>query len=354
MEKQRGYVMKIPLLLEKIMFGFVESQVLFVCHELKLFDCLIDEGPSTLDQISNHLKLPEASLERLLICAHCINLLEKEGNKYKINPEWAPFLSSKSNHYCGERFGHYFKTSYQIFGYLLSAIRENKQQWEKIGRNAKAINDINSIYTDFIYVNEQSIEAFLSTMWASGYTDSIDLCEKFSLAGYKKLIDLGGASGSFAVAAMHKNPNLDAIIVDYPQVRPYAEAKLKEHHLESRAYFYEGDIFRDALPAGDVYSIGYLLSDWPESMCVSLIQKTYARLPTNGLIVILEKLFDEDKSGPYLTAMLNLTMLLEMQGKHGSASDYVNWLEKAGFMDCQVIPSSGEKHMIIGVKKNLR
>lgn len=33
-------------------------------------------------------------------------------------------------------------------------------------------------------------------------------------------------------------------------------------------------------------------------------------------------------------------------------SEYLNWLQNAGFHDTQVIYSVGEKHMIIGVKKN--
>ena len=342
--------MKMPLLLEKMMFGFVESQVLFVCNELKLFDYLIENGVSSLRQISNHLGLPESSLERLLICAQCINLMAIENNHYKINPEWVPFLSSNSSYYCGGKFTHYFKSSYKIFDCLLPAIQENKPQWEKIGKKEISLNNINSVYSDFIYSNKQSTEEFLSTMWASGYIDSIDLCDKFSFAGYNKLIDLGGATGSFAIAAMQKNPDLNAIIMDYPQIKLYAEEKLTEHNLKSRASFYEGDIFKNTIPDGDIYSIGYLLSDWPEAMCFSLIQRAYDKLPNNGLIVILEKLFEEDKSGPYLTAMLNLTMLLEMHGQHRSASEYLNWLQKVGFSDSQVIYSSGEKHMIIGKK----
>jgi len=107
--------MKIPLPIEKMMFGFVESQVLFACDELKLFDFLIDNGSSSIQQISDSLGLPESSLDRLLICAHCINLLEKEDNFYKMNSEYIPFLSRKNDYYCGEKFTHYFKTSYKIF-----------------------------------------------------------------------------------------------------------------------------------------------------------------------------------------------------------------------------------------------
>lgn len=344
--------MKMPSILERMMFGFIESQVLFVCNELNLFDYLIDNGASPVKQISEDLAIPESSLERLLICAQCIKLLEKENDIYKITPEFIPFLSSKSENFCGEKFTHYFKTSYKIFDFLLPAIRENKTQWSKINKKDFSFDNINSVYTDFIFSDEQSTAEFLSTMWASGYNDSIDLCKKFSFAGYKRLVDLGGATGSFALAALQKNPDLTATIMDYKEVKPYAEKKFAELNLTTRANFFEGDIFKDELPIGDIYSIGYLLSDWPESMGTYLIKKIYERLPINGLIIILEKLFDDDKSGPYLTAMLNITMLLEMHGKHRTASEYLQWLQHAGFSDSKVVYSCGEKHMIIGVKKH--
>lgn len=338
-----------PILLEKMMFGFIESQVLFVCSELKLFDLLIEKGALSLEAISDRLKLPKSSLQRLLICAHCIELLDKKNDLYKIHSEWIPFLDRYSKAYCGGKFTHYFKTSYKLFDYLLTAVQENKPQWKKI-KHSMPDHHANSVYADFIYATEKSTSEFLSTMWASGYLDSIDLCKKFSFSRYKKLIDLGGATGSFAIAAMQNNPDLCAVIMDYPHVKPYAESKFLEMNLQARAHFYTGDIFKDSFPDGDIYAIGYLLSDWPEYKCASLIQKVYEKLPNDGLIVILEKLFDEDKSGPYLTAMLNLTMLLEMQGEHRTAVEYISWLQQAGFRDTQVVYSAGEKHMIIGVK----
>jgi hypothetical protein len=149
---------------------------------------------------------------------------------------------------------------------------------------------------------------------------------------------------------MERNPGLDAVILDYPQVKPYAEENLASRGLASRARFQSGDLFKDPFPAGDVYVIGYLLSDWPESMCLSIIQKIYKGLPKEGRIVILEKLFEDDMSGPYVTAILNLIMLLEMYGKHRSAHEYRAWLGNAGFRDIEVIRSSGEKHMITAIK----
>lgn len=93
--------MAVPAQLERMMFGFIESQVLFVCDEIKLFDLLAANGPSTLQQIANELSLPESSLERILICAQATNLIDKDGSKFKIKDEdLIPFLSRKSKSYC--------------------------------------------------------------------------------------------------------------------------------------------------------------------------------------------------------------------------------------------------------------
>lgn len=342
--------MKMPEQLERMMFGFIESQALFVGNELKLFDHLIHHGPSTSMQIAQALDLPVSSLERLLIVATSMQLLEKNNEKFKLRDEWIPFLSRTSLHYCGNKFLHYWKNSYKIFEYLIPAIKENAPQWNKI---MDCNTTIDSVYRNSIYHSLESTEDFLETMWSSGFIDSLDLCKQFSFAGYKKIIDLGGATGSFAIAALQQNPALYAEIIDFEQVEPYAKQKFSEYGLTDRASFYKGDIFQDTLKKGDIYSIGYVLSDWPENYCLALIQKVYDSLPENGLIVILEKFFNEDKSGPYLTAMLNLTMLLEMHGTHRTVSEYKKWLMNTGFSEFEVVYSSGEKHMLIAKKISL-
>ncbi len=340
-----------PDTLERMMFGFIESQTLFVGDKIKLFDYLEEKGPSNCENISRALNLPSSSLERLLIVATCINLLEKRNQNYQLKSEWTPFLSRKSDQYCGEKFSHYWKTSYKIFDHLKTALEENKPQWDKIDKQESSNSALVNVYADFIYLNDTSTREFLETMWASGYRDSVELCEKFTFDNYKNLIDLGGATGSFSIAALHANKDLNAIIMDCVDIKPYAEKKFHEHNMLDRINFHPGDMFKDNLPTGDMYSIGYVLSDWPEQDCLSLIQKIYDSLPSKGLIVILEKFFNEDKTGPYLTAMLNLTMLLEMHGSHRTTSEYMDWLKAVGFTNCQTIYSSGEKHMIIAQKK---
>lgn len=331
------------------MFGFIASQTLFVSHRLKLFDNLDEHGPSTCQEIAASTGLPSGSLERLLISAVCIGLLEKEGGCYRLNESLAPYLTLKGEKYQGGMFSHYSNASYPLFSYLEDAVRENRPQWNKIS----AAREVTCIYQDFVYAESAATREFLETMWASGYFDSLDLCEKFSFTGFTKLVDLGGATGSFCIAALQKNAGLTAVVMDLAPVESYAVQAFIENECQQRADFRVGDIFNDVLPDGDIYAIGYVLSDWPEERCRGLIRKAYKALPPGGLIVILEKFFNKDKTGPFLTGMLNLTMLLEMNGQHRSVDEYTEWLQSAGFSDMTAIYSTGEKHMLVGRKKYL-
>ncbi len=58
---------------------------------------------------------------------------------------------------------------------------------------------------------------------------------------------------------LQNNPDLTAMIMDYEQVKPYAEEKFTELKLENRASFYDGDIFKDELPIGDVSASGFFV-----------------------------------------------------------------------------------------------
>ena len=46
----------------------------------------------------------------------------------------------------------------------------------------------------------------------------------------------------------------------------------------------------------------------------------------------------------------NLIMLLEMRGRHRTYTEYIGWLQNAGFSNIETVYSGGEKNMIIGKK----
>ncbi len=335
----------IPKKIEGAIFGFMVSHILFTIQKLGIFKILSQLDSQSVDELAARCQLPKESLARLLVAAVSSGFLQVYKNKYSIADDIKDFFYNEGLNYCNERFAHYEKTTMKLFHYLEDAIRENNQQWRKIdpGFNPERIFD--SIYSDL-----NTTESFLKNMWALGFQNSIDLCKKFSLKDFNHLVDLGGATGSFTIPALLANENLSATIFDHEKVKQFAEKKICEYNLQERLTFNAGDFFKQELPPGDVYSLGYILSDWTDDQGTALLIKIFNRLPKGGVIIILEKVFNDDKSGPFTTAMMDLNMLLETYGKHRTYDEYKNWLVGIGFVHCQIVQSQGEKHMIVAIK----
>lgn len=325
------------------------SHVLFVGDEIGIFDWIAQKNTSTLEELAQFADVNPSALERLIIAAISVGLIEKEDGVYKIPQHLRPFLQKSESEYCGEAFSHFREVSVRIFPYLKEAVKENKLQWKHIFNNVQDVSPFIELYKD-----PKHLENFLSSMWGMGYAPAKELVQKYPLERHNLLVDVGGGSGSFAIAALENYSTLNAIVFDLPSVCPYIEEKRHQHKLLDRLTFIAGDFFKDALPKGDVYVLGYILSDWSKEDGTKLLNKIYNSLPEGGVVLVLEKLFNQDKSGPLETAMMNLAMLLETWGQHYSSSEYISWLQGVGFQNCQIICSSSEKHMIVGIKpKNL-
>jgi len=335
----------IPDVLNNATYGFMSSHVLYVADELGVFDRIISNKGDTAENLANWSKTTFDGMERLLLAATAAGLLEKKGEIFQVPDTLQSFLQKSSPNYLGNIFSHYQTLTMNIFRFLKDGLFEGKPQWSKVfGKEVKQ-----NIFDD-IYADQESLKKFVESMWAMGITPARELMQKYPMNGINTLIDIGGCSGSFAIAALENNPELNAIVFDLPKIQPFLENKKREFNLEERLSFRAGDFFKDELPKGDAYSIGYILSDWTIKEGTELINKIYHQLPEGGRIFILEKLFNNDKTGPLPTAMMNLAMFLETWGKHYSAEEYTSWLEEVGFKEFKVVTSNGDKHMIVGVK----
>ena len=56
----------VPNIIEKSMFGFMTTHILFVGDKLGIFDALSEHGTMNLEMISRLCLLPQQSLERFL------------------------------------------------------------------------------------------------------------------------------------------------------------------------------------------------------------------------------------------------------------------------------------------------
>jgi hypothetical protein len=330
--------------LEHALYGFLASQTLFATVELGLSERLADGSRLTAGELATACGAPTDAVERLLLGAVALRLLEVRDGRFSMPEALRPCFKPTDPAFIGHGLGHLRDIAYRIAPHLGSAVRENAPQWNRIGFSGPP-SPFASIYAD-----RESTRRFLDTMWALGHEDSCAIIEQDPLASVEHLLDIGGGSGSFCLPALRRHPRLRATVLDLPPVGEHLLERAAAYGVADRLSFVAGDMFKDPLPPADACAFGYILSDWSDDQGTALLSRVHAHLPDRGRVLVLERLFDEDKSGPFAAAMMNLGMLLETHGKHRSESEYRTWLTLVGYAEVGVVRSRGAKHLVWGRK----
>jgi acetylserotonin N-methyltransferase len=306
---------------------------------LQVFDHLVSQ-PLSLEELAKKLNLKHSSaLERCLNACVALKLLNREVNtkKYSNTKLSETYLVSTSPTTLNGYINHNNQSSYLIWNNLSNAIRENASQWKQtFGHVQEDQFTFNAFYRD-----ENAETVFMSGMHQLGLTcfPLVVACLE-NIEQFKTICDIGGGTGCLAISACEVNPHLRGIIFDLPTIEKNAVQYLNQtsDDIRHRIHFQSGDFFHDPLPQADLFSLGRILHDWNDQQCEELLTKIYQKLPEkNGVLLIAEKLFNEDKTGPIDVITQDINMLLSTAGKERSGSEYTHMLKKVGFrsIKCQ-------------------
>ena len=187
-------------------------------------------------------------------------------------------------------------------------------------------------------------------MHGFGRISSPHVASAFDLSRFKHLVDLGGATGHFAIAACERYPQMEAVVFDLPESMPLAKEIVGASGVGNRIVLAPGDFFKDGLPQGDLFALGRILHDWSEEKVLKLLSRVYERLPAGGGLLIAEKLLDDDKAGPSWAQMQSLNMLICTEGKERTLSEYEELLNKVGFRDVQGCRTVSPLDAVLAIK----
>lgn len=331
----------LPRNLEGAIYGLVTTPVLRVADQHGILSCLVKSGPLPSSAVADQLGFDADTVERLLLVLTAFRVLERDRDgSYLVPDEHAGYFDSASAHYVGGFLDH-----------MVTATTEQLGRIDQYLRRGKAAVDagLPTPYENF-YRDEESTREFMDAMWHLSYGVSQELVALADLAGACRLVDVGGANGPFSVAALQQVPGLRAVVFDLPQVAPHLDRSRWLSGLGDRLDFVAGDFFHDELPAGDVMAFGYVMSNWPDEECVELLRKAHHSCTAGGRVLLMERLFDDDRSGPVATSVMNLMMHVETRGRHRTVAEYFGLLAAAGFTGCEVRLSTKDKHLLIGHK----
>ncbi len=188
----------------------------------------------------------------------------------------------------------------------------------------------------------EAARRFTEAMHSVSERPAAGLAEVAELASVRRLLDVGGGSGALSIALAAHNPRLECVVWDLAVVCPIARENARAAGVGDRVTAIPGDMFAEPWPAGfDAVLLSQILHDWSFDDGRRLLARAAAALPPKGVVLIHEKLVDEDGRGPLANALGHLDMLLWTEGQQYTESELRALLLETGFEEVRRLPTAG-------------
>ncbi|MCP4132839.1 MAG: SAM-dependent methyltransferase [bacterium] len=299
----------------------------------------IGENSLTAKELAEQTGLNLRGLTMLLNALTAMSLLIKKDDTYANTPESKTFLSKNSSEYIGFIMTHHH--------FLM-------ESWQKLDQGIKTGAPVRTRpASGETREDEQKRESFLMGMFNMASGQAPEIVAQIDLSSKRRLLDLGGGPGTYAIRFCEENPDLTAAVFDLPTSRPFAEKTIKKFNLEDRVEFIPGNFLEDKIPGTyDAAWLSHILHGEDPEGCKQIIEKTVGALKPGGLIIIHEFILDNTMDGPLFPALFSLNMFLGGNGQSYSEEQLIGMLEEAGASGCKRLPFTGStgSGLITGVK----
>ena len=309
--------------------GFVYSQWLFACVELKLFERMA-RAPLSARQLSRESQLPLLSAQRLLDAAVSLKLVQPRAPDADGEPTYGlgPLGAAMVGNEAVTSMVEHHHTLYRDLSDPLALLRSGRGSGE--------------LAQYWAYAKDQApgtLEAgrtspYSALMSASQPLVAGQVLDVYPIHRHRKLLDMGGGEGVFVAEALQRAPQLQAVVFDLPAVADNARARLARLGLADRAQACGGDFHRDTLPAGaDVVSLIRVIYDHDDGPALAILKAARRALAPGGTLLLAEPMADTAGAEPMGAAYFGMYLLAMGSGRSRTPADLTALLQQAGFGD---------------------
>jgi precorrin-6B methylase 2 len=307
-------------LLEKVR-GFQAACVITAGADLDLFTAL-GSTPMTAERLAGAITADPRATAVLLDALAALELLVKKGDLYEVPADVAELLTGGS------------PTN------VLAGVRHQGnclRRWDQLarvvqtGRPARREPSVRGETGD--------CESFISAMNSFSDPMVVQIVERLSPLRFQRLLDIGGASGTWTIAFLRAVPEATAVLFDLPEVMPLARERLARAGLAGRVSLVAGDFYTDELPGGaDFAWLSAIAHQNSRVQNRLLYRKIHSALAAGGTLVIRDIVMDVTKTQPQAGALFAVNMLVGTEGGGAFTFDeFSQDMTSSGFTDIELV-----------------
>lgn len=174
----------------------------------------------------------------------------------------------------------------------------------------------------------------------------------------KKILDIGGNTGKWAIASAKFSPDVHITIMDLPGQLNVARKRIEDLGLSERVSFLQVNILNEnaKIPTGfDTIWMSQFLDCFSEAGIVSILKRCADALDENGQIIIMEPFWDRQKFevGAFCLQQLSVyfTVMANGNSQMYSSETFINCVEQAGLEIFEQTDNIGLSQTLLKCKK---
>jgi demethylspheroidene O-methyltransferase len=319
----RGIARRRSLALFDLTAGFVYTQVLRACVELRIPE-MLREAPRRTEEIAAEARLSPAAAERLLTAAASLGLVSRRRDGgWRLDQLGASVLGAPG---VAEMIRHH-EVLYRDLEDPVAFLRGETEP-----ELARFWGYVGGARTRELEARETA--PYTRLMAATQAMVSSEVLATYRFSRHRHLLDIGGGDGSFLRAVGARNRRLQLTLFDLPAVVEEAESRFRDAGLADRARAVGGDFFADPLPEGaDAISLVRVIYDHDDEAAMRLLGRVREALPPGGTLILAEAMEEMPGVSRVGDAYFGFYILAMTHGRPRSPARLAEMLSEAGFTD---------------------
>jgi SAM-dependent methyltransferase len=318
-----------PAAIMQLASGFMAAKHLFAANELGLFEALAD-SPANLDALAARTGLTRRAARISADAMVALGLLEVQDGIYRNSKTAARFLAGPGPGDLRPFLRFWDKFSYPAWTRLAETLASGPP------REMFELDD------ELQHIASAGIEAILAG-------PATTLPEAFDFGPHKRLLDIGGGTGSWSIAIAKRHQNIRASILELPTVTELATSRVADAGLGHRITVITGDAMVGELPAGhDVFLLANLIHYWSAEQNQELLQRVRRAAQPGSALLLADFWTNAAHTEPLQAALMAGEFAAHLRnGDVYSVEEVHEWLDRTGWRFADHRPLAGPQSLIV-------
>jgi len=301
-----------------ILSGSWLAQACYAVVKLGVPD-LLAGGPRTADELAAATGADARVLRRLLRALAAAGVVKQVAPRtFALSPVSELLVSTApgAGHLVALMQG---EEVYRSFAEIMHTVRTGEPAFAKV---------YGMPFYTYLDENPTAARTFNTSMGAQPVPPALSMMD---LGAARSIVDVGGGDGAALGELLAANAARHGTLLERPDAIAAARTRLAEAGLLDRVTLVEGDFFDGVPGGGDLYLLARVLHNWTDEHARQILHAVRAAMPPGARLLVAEELLPDGTDAPAPGGLVDLLMLVTLEGYDRTEGEYRALLDECGF-----------------------